>query len=96
MDYLYIENKFLKKEDIEGICELDENAPVGGDPIAYLNLDDEIIDSIAIDKVEIKSQTGIAYNTRAHYSTRYHEQEDHGYTHGSRFHPAHSDCINFV
>jgi len=66
---LGIENKFLKKEDIEGICELDENAPVGGDPIAYLNLDDEIIDfELTSNRGDLLSILGMAHEIGAIYN----------------------------
>ena len=41
---LGIESKFLSEEDKNGIHELDENAPVGKDPIEYMKLNDEVID----------------------------------------------------
>ncbi len=42
---LGVDNKYLKDEQINGIEELDKNAPIGyNDPIKYLGLDDVIFD----------------------------------------------------
>ena len=41
---LGIENKFLTDADKNGIHELPVDAPVGGDPIKYMKMDDEVID----------------------------------------------------
>lgn len=66
---LGIESKFLKKEDIEGICELDENAPVGGNPLIYLNLDDEIIDfELTSNRGDLLSVLGMAYEIGTIYN----------------------------
>lgn len=41
---LGLDNKFLKQEDKDGIHELPQDAPIGGDPVKYMMMDDEIID----------------------------------------------------
>ena len=41
---LGLENKFLTEEDKAGIHELPADAPVGEDPIAYMQMDDSVID----------------------------------------------------
>lgn len=63
---LGIDNKFLTKEDIEGIHELDENATVGEDPIKYLELDDEIIDfELTSNRADLLSMLGLSYEVSA-------------------------------
>ena len=65
---LGIESKYLKKEDIEGICELGSDALVGGNPIEYLNLDDEIIDfELTSNRGDLLSVLGMAYEIGAIY-----------------------------
>ena len=71
MQELGIENKFLKKEDIEGIYVLDENAPVGGNPIEYLNFDDEVIDfELTSNRGDLLSILGMAYEIGAIYNKK--------------------------
>ena len=41
---LGLDNKFLDEKDKSGIHELPDSAEIGGDPIKYLELDDEVID----------------------------------------------------
>lgn len=65
---LGIPHKFLRKEDIEGIYELPEDAPVGEDPLKYLGLDDEVIDfDFTSNRADMLSMIGIAYETGAAY-----------------------------
>ena len=62
LEELGIENKYLKEEDIKGIHILDEEAPVGQDPITYLELDDEIIDfELTSNRSDLLSMIGLAY-----------------------------------
>lgn len=66
LDELGIEQKYLKKEDIEGISELPSDAPVGEDPIKYLELDDEIIDfELTSNRADLLSELGLAYEVSA-------------------------------
>ena len=59
---LGLDNKFLLKEDIEGIAELGEDAIVGEDPIHYLGLDDEVIDfELTANRGDELSMLGLAY-----------------------------------
>jgi len=68
---LGIENKFLKKEDIEGICELADDAVVGNNPIEYLNLDDEVIDfELTSNRGDLLSILGMAYEIGAIYGKK--------------------------
>ena len=59
---LGIDKKFLSEKDIEGIHELSSDAPVGEDPIKYLELDDEIIDfELTANRSDELSMLGFAY-----------------------------------
>ena len=66
LNELGIEQKYLKKEDIDGISELSSDAPVGEDPIKYLELDDEIIDfELTSNRADLLSELGLAYEVSA-------------------------------
>ena len=66
LDELGIEQKYLKKEDIDGISELPSDAPIGEDPIKYLELDDEIIDfELTSNRADLLSELGLAYEVSA-------------------------------
>ena len=59
---LGIDKKFLSEKDINGIHELNGDAPVGEDPIKYLELDDEIIDfELTANRSDELSMLGLAY-----------------------------------
>ena len=59
---LGIDKKFLSDKDINGIHELSGDAPVGEDPIKYLELDDEIIDfELTANRSDELSMLGLAY-----------------------------------
>ena len=71
---LGLEHKFLKPEDIEGICELGSDAIVGDDPIRYLHLDDEVIDfELTSNRGDLLSILGMAYEVGALYSKKVKE-----------------------
>jgi len=71
---LGLEHKFLKPEDIEGIAELGEDAPIGGDPIAYLGYDDEVIDfELTANRGDLLSILGMAYEVGALYGNKVKE-----------------------
>ena len=62
LEELGIDKKFLSEEDINGIHELDKDAPIGEDPIKYLCLDDEIIDfELTANRSDELSMLGLAY-----------------------------------
>jgi len=65
---LGLEHKFLKEEDVAGIHELPDDAPVGEDPIAYMELDDEVIDfELTSNRGDLLSILGMAYEIGAIY-----------------------------
>lgn len=63
-----IDKKFLSETDKNGICELPENAPVGENPIKFLNLDDNVIDfELTANRGDLLSILGMAYEIGAIY-----------------------------
>ena len=71
IEELGLEHKYLKKEDIEGICELGDDAVVGDDPIKYLHLDDEIIDfELTSNRGDLLSILGMAYEIGTLYNKK--------------------------
>lgn len=74
MSELGLDSKFLHEADYSGIHELDSSAPVGGDPIKYLELDDEIIDfELTSNRGDLLSILGMAYEIGAIYGTKVKE-----------------------
>lgn len=68
MAELGLEAKFLTKEDKEGIQELSQEAPVGEDPISFLQLKDEVIDfELTANRGDLLSILGMAYEIGAIY-----------------------------
>ncbi len=65
---LGLESKFLKEEDKTGIHELPANAPVGEDPIKFMEMDDEIADfELTANRGDLLSILGMAYELGAIY-----------------------------
>ena len=68
---LGLDNKFLTKEDKEGICELGKDAIVGEDPIKYLGYDDDIVDfELTANRGDLLSVLGLAYELGAIYNKK--------------------------
>ena len=68
---LGLEHKFLKEEDINGICELPLDTKVGSDPIKALGLDDEVIDfELTSNRGDLLSVMGMAYELGAIYNKK--------------------------
>lgn len=68
---LGLDHKFLKKEDIEGIAELETDAKIGEDPLSYLGLNDEIIDfELTANRGDELSMLGLAYELGAIYQRK--------------------------
>ncbi len=71
IEELGLDRKFLKPEDINGICELGIDAIVGDDPIKYLNLFDEVIDfELTSNRGDLLSILGMAYEIGALYNRK--------------------------
>jgi len=65
---LGFDNKFLKKEDKEGIHELDADAKIGEDALIYLEFDDEVIDfDLTANRGDLLSVLGMSYEIGAIY-----------------------------
>ena len=76
IEELGLEHKFLKEEDIKGICELGEDAKVGEDPLKYLGLDDEVIDfELTSNRGDLLSIIGMAYEIGAIYGRKVNDIE---------------------
>jgi len=71
MSELGLDSKFLNYSDYTGIYELDIDAPVGEDPIKYLELDDEVIDfELTSNRGDLLSIRGMAYEIGAIYGEK--------------------------
>ena len=65
---LGLESKFLKPEDKDGIHELPLDAPIGEDPIKYMQMDDSVIDfELTANRADLLSVLGMAYEVAAIY-----------------------------
>ncbi len=66
-----IDKKYLSEEDKNGIHILPDDAPVGKDPVAYMKLDDEIIDfDLTANRGDLLSMIGMAYEVGAIYDKK--------------------------
>lgn len=64
-----IDKKFLSEADKNGIHELPEDAPVGGDPVKYMGLDDSVVDfELTANRGDLLSILGMAYELGAIYN----------------------------
>lgn len=64
-----IDKKFLSETDKNGIHELPQDAPVGGDPIKYMGLDDSVVDfELTANRGDLLSILGMAYELGAIYN----------------------------
>ncbi len=63
-----LEELGVKEFDAEetGIYVLDPEAPIGGDPLAYMHLDDYVLDlDLTANRADLLSMEGVAYDTAA-------------------------------
>lgn len=68
---LGLESKFLREEDKSGIHELPSDAPVGEDPIAYMKMDDGVIDfDLTANRGDLLSILGMAYEVGSIYNKK--------------------------
>lgn len=68
---LGLEHKYADEIDKTGIHELPLNAPVGKDPIEYMEMDDEVIDfDLTANRGDLLSILGMAYEIGAIYDKR--------------------------
>lgn len=66
-----LDSKFLKPEDKDGIHELPGDAPIGEDPIKYMNMDDGVIDfDLTANRGDLLSILGMAYEVGAIYNKK--------------------------
>ncbi len=72
-----IDKKYLSEEDKNGICELPQDAVPGEDPIAFLGLDDEVIDfDLTANRGDLLSILGMAYEIGAIYNKKLKKELD--------------------
>ncbi len=68
---LGLDNKFLTEADKEGIHELEEDAPIGGDPVKYLGWADNVVDfELTTNRGDLLSILGMAYEVGAIYNKK--------------------------
>ena len=68
---LGLDSKFVDEVDKTGIHELPEDAPIGGDPIKFMGLDDEVIDfDLTANRGDLLSILGMAYELGAIYDKK--------------------------
>ena len=79
---LGLESKFLKPEDKDGVHELPSDAPVGEDPIKYMQMDDGVIDfDLTANRGDLLSILGMAYEIGAIYDKKVKDVDlSHGHT----------------
>lgn len=66
-----IDKKFLSEEDKNGIHILPEDAPIGKDPVQYMNLNDEVVDfELTANRGDLLSILGMAYEVGAIYNQK--------------------------
>lgn len=76
LDELGISSKYNKEEEERGIYIAPEDAPIGEDALAYLELDDEIIDfELTANRADLMSVIGMAYEVGAIYDRKVHLKE---------------------
>ncbi len=64
-----IDKKFLSEADKNGIHELPLDAPIGGDPVKYMGLDDSVVDfDLTANRGDLLSILGMAYELGAIYN----------------------------
>ena len=100
---LGIESKFLKPEDKEGIHELPEDAPIGGDPIKFMEMDDNVIDfELTANRGDLLSILGMAYEVGAIYNKQVkpiklsHEEEGYNITNSFKVDVQTKNCSLFL
>ena len=68
---LGLENKYADEVDKTGIHELPKDAPIGEDPIKYMQLNDEVIDfDLTANRGDLLSILGMAYEIGAIYDRK--------------------------
>lgn len=68
---LGLENKYADEVDKTGIHELPKDAPIGQDPIKYMQLNDEVIDfDLTANRGDLLSILGMAYEIGAIYDKK--------------------------
>lgn len=100
---LGLESKFLSAADKEGIHELPVNAPVGGDPIKFMKMDDGVIDfELTANRGDLLSILGMAYEVGAIYNKPIktidlsHKEDGYNITNSFKIDVQTSNCSLFL
>ena len=100
---LGLESKFLKPEDKDGIHELPLDAPIGKDPIAYMEMDDGVIDfELTANRGDLLSILGMAYEVGAIYNKEVasidlsHEEQGYNITNSFKVDVQTNNCSLFL
>ena len=73
LEELGIDSKF---QGYDGIYYLDDNAPLGEDPIKYLHLDDDVLEiELTPNRQDLLSIIGVAYDAKAMCNSTMHLEE---------------------
>ena len=76
MAELGLESKFLTEADKEGIHELPLDAPVGKDPIKFMEMDDGVIDfELTANRGDLLSILGMAHEIAAIYESHFNDYD---------------------
>lgn len=75
LDELGIDHKF---QGYEGIYYLDDDAPLGEDPLKYMGLNGEVLEiELTPNRNDLLSIIGVAYDTKAMYNSKMHLDFEH-------------------
>ena len=74
LDELGIDHKF---QGYEGIYYLNDDAPIGADPLEYMNLNDDVLEiELTPNRNDLLSIIGVAYDTKAMLNSKMHLEFD--------------------
>ena len=103
MAELGLESKFLTDADKEGIHELPLDAPVGKDPIEFMEMDDGVIDfELTANRGDLLSILGMAYEVGAIYNKEVntidltHEEQGYNITNSFKIDIQTNNCSLFL
>lgn len=103
MAELGLESKFLTEADKEGIHELPLDAPVGKDPIKFMEMDDGVIDfELTANRGDLLSILGMAYEVGAIYNKEVntidltHEEQGYNITNSFKIDIQTNNCSLFL
>jgi len=95
-----IDKKFVDDSELDGIHVLSEDAPIGENPLEYLQLNDEVLElDVLADRPDALSMYGLAYEVGAIYSKEVRSMETnytaHNFEDEITIDVATEDCLMF-